>query len=297
MCNKKLVKFCFSLFLLSVFILPTKTISAQGNIYGLVSNSDNSTPADGELSFFGYLENSDEEIKIESCIGAGYDTGNWYDNLPNYLTVTVEDQFNYHFYNIVNGENYYLLGTIDSGGFQREDIKLSSSGLPEKPGGHTGKAVSGPAIEIDWTAVAGLTYHIYSRNASSNGSFFRIDDPSGLLSNPGVASGPYLDYLLDGFSSYDYLIIAENSSGDLSPHSDILSLSSFSFICGDVDNDGFIGILDIVYFIEFKYKEGPAPDYPESADVDSNGIFSILDVIALINFKYKEGPALNCVSP
>ena len=174
---------------------------------------------------------------------------------------------------------------------------LSSFSLPVNPSGITGKAISGPSIEIDWTAVAGLTYHIYRRHASSNGSFFRIDDPSGLLSNPGVASGPYIDYLVDGFSSYDYLVIAENSSGDLSPHSDILNQSSYSFICGDVDNDGFIGILDIVYLIEFKYKDGPVPDYPESADVDSNGIFSILDVIALINFKYKDGPALNCVSP
>ncbi len=290
----KFIRSCGCLFIMLAIISPTKNIFAQGDIFGNVANSDASTPANGDIIILGYLENSDEEIKIESCVGVGYDSGNWYDFLPNYLTASVGDQFNYHFYNIINGEIYNLSGTIDISGFQQEDIILFSSTLPEKPDGLTGKGLSGTSVEINWTSVFGLTYHIYRRDASSNGSFFRIDDPSGSLSNPGVTSGPFIDNTVDGTSTYHYLIIAENGSGDMSPHSDILIQTSITFMCGDVDNSDHIDILDVIYIINFKYKEGPAPDYFESADVNSDGGINILDAIYLINFKYKGGPDPIC---
>ena len=59
---------------------------AQGSIYGTVANADLSTPTNGEISFFGYLDDTDEEIRIESSVGAGYDAGNWFDDFQNYLT-------------------------------------------------------------------------------------------------------------------------------------------------------------------------------------------------------------------
>ncbi len=297
MCCGKLVRIYFSLFSLLVLTLPTKALFAQGNISGSVSNSDTSTPANGEISFYGYLDNTDEEIRIEGCVGAGYDNGNWFDDFQNYLTEAFGDPFNFHFYNSANGEGYVLSSIIEVSSFQQEDIILSSVNWPEKPTGLTGKAISGPAVEIDWTAVSGLTYHIYRRDASSNGSFFRIDDPAGFLSNPGVISVPYIDNTVDGTSLYDYLIIAENLSGDLGQHSDFITQSSNSFLCGDVDNNGEINVLDLVYFINFKYKGGPEPDYIESAEVNGDGDINVLDLVYLINFKYKGGPDLLCPEP
>ncbi|MCP4705387.1 MAG: hypothetical protein GY865_12355 [candidate division Zixibacteria bacterium] len=292
-CDKKIKIFSSFLFLL-VLIFPTKEIFGQGNIYGNVTNSDASTPSNGEISFIGYLEGTDEEIKIESCVGAGYDNGNWYDNLPNYLTATAGDQFNFHFYNSINGEGANLNSIIKIGSFQQEDISLSFITRPEKPDELTGKGISGPSVEINWVSVSGLTYHIYRRQDPSNGSFFRLDDPSGNLSNPGVVSGPFIDNTVDGASLYDYLIIAENSAGDLSPHSAVITISSKAFMCGDVDNSGKIDILDIVFLINFRYKGGPAPEFMASAEVNNDGRLDILDVVHLINFRYKSGPDLIC---
>lgn len=64
--------------------------------------------------------------------------------------------------------------------------------------------------------------------------------------------------------------------------------------CGDVNGDGGINILDIVYIINYKYKGGPAPDPLTNADIDGGGSINILDIVYLINFKYKGGPAPNC---
>ena len=36
--------------------------------------------------------------------------------------------------------------------------------------------------------------------------------------------------------------------------------TSFADNCGDVDNSGEVDILDVVYTINYKYKEGPEPD-------------------------------------
>jgi len=66
------------------------------------------------------------------------------------------------------------------------------------------------------------------------------------------------------------------------------------WICGDIDDDEAINILDIVNLINYLYKNGTAPDPPESADVNSDEMINILDVVYLINYLYKSGPDLNC---
>lgn len=71
-------------------------------------------------------------------------------------------------------------------------------------------------------------------------------------------------------------------------------LDHISYTCGDVNDDGYINITDIVYIINFKYKGGPSPEPLVSSDVNNDGDINILDIVYLINFKYKGGPDLNC---
>ena len=59
---------------------------------------------------------------------------------------------------------------------------------------------------------------------------------------------------------------------------------------GDANGDDQIDILDIVFLINFKYKEGPAPAVPIKADANNDCSIDILDVVYLINYKYKGGP-------
>ena len=214
--------------LLMVLIVGSLPLSAwaQGSIFGTVQNSDLSTPANGDMSFFGFLDDTDEEIRIETSTGAGYDAGNWFDDFQNYLTEAPGNPYDHYFFNVVNEEGFHLAGTIPSNSFQQEDITLAATSSPAQPAGPTATPVSSGTIVVAWEYVTGLTYHVYRRPATSDGSFFRLDDPAGSLGNPGVADSFFVDNGVDGVISYDYVIIAEDGSANYSQHSSVVTVNS-----------------------------------------------------------------------
>ena len=210
-----------------LLLLHVSTAFAQGSIFGSITNSGATVPANGEISFYGFLDDTDEELRIETCIGAGYDAGNWFDDFQNYLTEAPGNPYDYYFYNTTNSEGAVLSDLIPNNSFQQEDMVLSPvAGWPSTPAGLIGSAVSSSSVVVSWNHVPGLTYHVYRRLASSGGSFFRIDDPTGSLSNPGVADNFFVDNAVDGASQYHYLVIAEDGSGNLSPHSAVSTVDA-----------------------------------------------------------------------
>jgi len=60
---------------------------------------------------------------------------------------------------------------------------------------------------------------------------------------------------------------------------------------GDLNNDNNFSILDVIYLINYKYKDGPAPVPDEicSADTDCNCEINIIDAVLLISYMYKSG--------
>ena len=65
-------------------------------------------------------------------------------------------------------------------------------------------------------------------------------------------------------------------------------------MCGDINGDLGINILDITSMIDYLYREGPEPFRLESADVNSDGNLNILDVTYLVNYLYRDGPDPDC---
>ncbi|UCD93972.1 MAG: hypothetical protein JSU69_09410 [Candidatus Zixiibacteriota bacterium] len=251
-------------------IMPAHSLLAQGSIFGTVANSDMSVPGDNEIYFVGYLDDTDEEIRIESSVGAGYDNGNWFDDFQNYLTEAPGNPYDYHFFNVANGETAVLSKLIPNNSFQQENIQLAASSWPMPPAGLNGIPLNDTAVEISWEYQSGLTYRIYRREALSEGSFFRIDDPTGSMSNPGVSDSLFIDNDIDTLGSFDYLVIPlENDVIGL--HSEIITVETnpAQFVCGDTDSSGVVNILDVMYIITFLYKSGPEPKPMASADVDN----------------------------
>ena len=100
-------------------------------------------------------------------------------------------------------------------------------------------------------------------------------------------------------TDFFYSVRAQDAEEQWSDYSSIIKTHTLApYICGDVNDDELVNILDIVYLINYKYKEGPAPNPMESGDVNSlvqpDGLINILDIVYLINYKYKEGTEPNC---
>ncbi len=71
-------------------------------------------------------------------------------------------------------------------------------------------------------------------------------------------------------------------------------LTVIETVCGDADGNKITDILDIVYLIDWKFKDG-SPPYPlYAANVNSDGAIDILDIIHLIDWKFKDSGPPNC---
>lgn len=276
--------------------LPPGQVRAQGSIYGSVTASGGVSPDSGQLVFIGYLGDTDDEIRVESSTGAGYDNGEWYDDFQNYMSEAPGLPYDYHFYDTSRNEGFVLSKLIPDNSFQEENVTLAPVSWPVRPTGVTGRAVDPGRVEIAWPFETGQTYHVYRRTHPSAGSFFRIDDNTGSLDNPGIADSVFADTTVDSGLVYDYIVIPENGSGLLGPHSDIVTVEAVvsPFLRGDANGDGRINIGDAVFLVEYLFKGGPAPDPLEAGETNCDGAVNIGDVVFIIAYLFRGGPPPIC---
>ena len=75
---------------------------------------------------------------------------------------------------------------------------------------------------------------------------------------------------------------------------DTQTVSLYVYMYGDADRDGEIGITDIVYLINYLFRDGAAPQPGQAGDVDCDAEVGMTDVVYLINYLFKDGPPPGC---
>jgi M6 family metalloprotease-like protein len=70
---------------------------------------------------------------------------------------------------------------------------------------------------------------------------------------------------------------------------DKLTVDLYTVRCGDLNDDREYNLLDIVYYIDWKFKEKDLPVVMGSADVNNDDAWDVLDIVHLIDDKFKEG--------
>jgi hypothetical protein len=66
------------------------------------------------------------------------------------------------------------------------------------------------------------------------------------------------------------------------------------YIRGDLNQDGLINYVDIVYLINYLFINGPASSPLAAGDVNCDGIINSSDVVYLVNYLFIEGPPPGC---
>lgn len=56
---------------------------------------------------------------------------------------------------------------------------------------------------------------------------------------------------------------------------------------GDLDNDGAINIIDMMFLANYLYSGGPAPERMQQADFDDNGSVNATDLILFSQYLYQ----------
>jgi uncharacterized repeat protein (TIGR01451 family) len=93
--------------------------------------------------------------------------------------------------------------------------------------------------------------------------------------------------------SYCFYAIAEDSVGNLEeapPMPDACTRTP-SYIRGDANSDGIIDVGDVVFIINYLFKNGSAPNPLPAGDVNCDGLDDVGDVVFLINYLFKSGPS------
>ncbi|MEZ5359076.1 MAG: dockerin type I repeat-containing protein [Candidatus Zixiibacteriota bacterium] len=64
-----------------------------------------------------------------------------------------------------------------------------------------------------------------------------------------------------------------------------------SGVAGDVNNDGFISVADLIYLYNYIYRGGPPPPCLDQADANGDCFISMADYLYLYNYIFYGGPA------
>lgn len=103
---------------------------------------------------------------------------------------------------------------------------------------------------------------------------------------------------LTGFSSAETANLP-NPAAAFSPKApDFPAFPENDFLCADVNEDGFINVLDIITLVNYIMGGSPGPFNMEAADINADDTINILDVISLVNIIMQApGIPCGCVAP
>jgi hypothetical protein len=77
-------------------------------------------------------------------------------------------------------------------------------------------------------------------------------------------------------------------------HGGVFRIEDYTAGHGDTNGDGMIDAGDIIYLIDYLYREGSAPNPLELGDANCNGSVDPADVVYLINYLFRGGPPPSC---
>ncbi|MGB2989941.1 MAG: dockerin type I repeat-containing protein [Candidatus Zixiibacteriota bacterium] len=90
-----------------------------------------------------------------------------------------------------------------------------------------------------------------------------------------------------------YLVVGATSSyGAGSGDMYLLKISCFreAIPAGDANGDGEVNIGDVVYLINYLFKQGPSPELPAQSDNNCDQTVNLGDVVYLLNYLFRNGP-------
>ena len=152
-----------------------------------------------------------------------------------------------------------------------------------------------------WDTVSSLNFEVnWKGQDDSLGFGSGIKDYTLYVSDNGAPPQIWIADTSDTFATfhgqlghtYCFYTIAEDSLGNIeeAPPTPDACTRTPTFIRGDANKDGIIDVGDVVFIINYLFKNGPAPNPIQAGDANCDGLDDVGDVVYLINYLFKSGP-------
>ena len=100
----------------------------------------------------------------------------------------------------------------------------------------------------------------------------------------------------DQVGDYQYYIETGKSlelgHGRINCYNALILASGYTYVYGDANSDGVVTVGDVVYLVNYLYRQGLPPDPPSAGDVNRDCVVTVGDVIYMMNYLYRTGPVL-----
>jgi len=233
----------------------------------------------------GYLEN-DGGLETTCWLMWDTDSGEPYANSESLGVMTSGSAFNKDLTGLVAGELYYFQAKASNLAGWASGEELTFLTKPLAPTGLTADAIRCSTIYLTWSKPESADSVIIERNGSS---VWAMGEGTEIYRDIGAE---FQDSGLEALTHYYYQAWSYCAEGDLEQYSDEYASADTvtPFMRGDPDADKEIGIVDVVYLINYLFKTGSPPNPFESGDVNCDSDVGIVDVVYLINYLFDGGP-------
>jgi hypothetical protein len=151
------------------------------------------------------------------------------------------------------------------------------------------KAFTPRVVRLDWETATDpdlsdqVTYDLYVST-----SYYFSSDSTAIDSN--LTTSEHVRTL--DYGTYYWKVKAEDNWGAETWCSQFSSfiVTGIPYSRGDFNGDGFINPGDVVFSINFLFRNGSAPQPLEAGDVDCDSVIEPGDVVYLINYLFRDGP-------
>ncbi|UCB52927.1 MAG: dockerin type I repeat-containing protein, partial [Candidatus Zixiibacteriota bacterium] len=146
-----------------------------------------------------------------------------------------------------------------------------------------------PAVtKLTWGAIPDVDFDYFTVYRDTSSGF--TPDPSNRLGFTTDTS--FVDSTAELGKTLYYLVCATDFSGNESDPSN--EAMGVRYVTGDASGDGTIDVGDVVFVVNYLYRDGDPPYPVEAGDANCDGIVNVGDVIYLVNYLYRGGDPPGC---
>jgi hypothetical protein len=130
---------------------------------------------------------------------------------------------------------------------------------------------------IESTSRSGFACRISATTPATCGPAMEVDSIKQILINTAIDLGPPGEENAYGW-------------GIIDAYAAVKAAQQPGYVAGDANGNGACETADVVYLINYLFKNGPPPDPMAAGDPNADCQVNCSDVLYLINFQFKNGP-------